>query len=55
MGGGVQFYKEISKFVYFKKLGKNQNKFGVAEEIGCKNDIFMGKIDRENELRQKIE
>ena len=32
---GRQFYKEISKFGYVKKLEKSQNKVGVAEEISC--------------------
>ena len=43
-----QFYEEISKFVYFKKLEKSQNKVREAEEIDCGN-----KIGRGNELRQK--
>ena len=41
---GGQVYKEISKFGYFKR-GKSQNNIGVAEEIGCKNDIVLRKID----------
>ena len=29
-----QFYKEMSKFGYFKKLDNSQNKVAVAGEIG---------------------
>ena len=49
----VQFYKEISKFGYFKNMEKSQNKVAVAEEIGCRNDIALSKIGKGNELRQK--
>ena len=35
---GVNFFKEISKFGFFKTLGKGQNKFTLAEEIGCGNE-----------------
>ena len=47
-------YKEISKFGYFKKLEKSQNKVGVAEEIGCENYIVLSKVGQGNELRHKI-
>ena len=36
----------------FQKVGKSQDKIGVAERIGCLNDIVLSKIGRENELRQ---
>ena len=50
---GVNFYKEWSKFVYFKKLEKIQNKVGEAKEIGCGNYIALSKIGRGHEVRQK--
>ena len=34
---GVQFYKKIYKIWLFQKVGKSQNKVGVAKEIGSKN------------------
>ena len=43
MGG--QIYKEITKFVFFKKSEKSQIKVGVAEKIDCKNDIVLSKIE----------
>ena len=39
-----QFYREITKYSYFKKMEKSQNKDGVAEEIGCGSDIVLSKI-----------
>ena len=41
---GGQFYKEISKIGYFKKVGKSQNKVAVADEIGCRIDTILCKI-----------
>ena len=43
---GGQFYKEISKFDYFKKLEKSKNKVGVTKEIGCRNDKVLSKSDK---------
>ena len=52
---GGQYYKELLKFGYFKKLEKTQYKVGVDQEIGCRNDKGWSKIGQANELRQKID
>ena len=51
MGG--QFYKEISKFGYFLRLEKSQNKVAITEEIGYGNYIVLSIIGQENKLRKK--
>ena len=37
---------------YFQKWQKSQKKVGVAEEIGCQNEIGLSKIGRGNEFGQ---
>ena len=37
---GVNFKKKRQN-LFFQKVEKSQNKVGVAEEIGCKNDTVM--------------
>ena len=49
---GVTQYQNL---VIFKKLGKSQNKVGVAEEIGCGNDKVVIEFGQVNELKQKID
>ena len=42
---GGQFYKELAKFGCYKKLGKSQNKVGVAKESeNRRNKIFKFEI-----------
>ena len=38
----------------FQKVGKNQNKFGVAKEISCRNDFVMSKIGPGTETKKQI-
>ena len=40
----------LKKWVFKKKVGKSQNTFAKAEEIGCGNDLILSWIC--NELRQ---
>ena len=40
---GVNFIKKYCKLVISKRW-KSQNKDGVAEEIGCKNDVALSQI-----------
>ena len=44
--------KRNIKILFFQKVGKSQDKVGVAKEIGCGNDIILRKIGWEIKLRQ---
>ena len=50
---GVVNYKRNIKLWLFQKVEKIQNKFIVAKEIRCRNDIVLSKIGWGNKLRQK--
>ena len=49
---GVSFKRNI-KIWLFQKVGKSQNKVGVAKEIGCGNDKALNKFCRGKDMRQK--
>ena len=50
---GANFIKKYQNLVT-SKSGKNQNKVGLAEEIGFKNDIVLNKIGKGNHLSLNI-
>ena len=42
----------INNIITFQSTGKSQNTVGLAEEIGCGNDIVLSIICQRNEPRQ---
>ena len=50
---GGQFYKEMSKFGYFKKW-KSQNIVGLTEEIGWESDKVLSKIGKAEKIKWSL-